>query len=119
MGDNFLKKKAAGLLDCKVEKAEVTDGRGLFAGVRGFIHISKENLGKVTKEEYTEFVTGTVETGSYRWFTILCGDGTGIQFVRPGRAVYGRVNGEGVVTDIACFITLDGEGSITRLESEI
>lgn len=51
MGDNFLKKKAAGLLDCKVEKAEVTDGRGLFAGIRGFIHISKESLGKVTKSQ--------------------------------------------------------------------
>jgi len=84
MGDNFLKKKAAGLLDCKVEKAEVTDGRGLFAGIRGFIHISKENLGKVTKEEYTEFVTGTVETGSYRWFTILCGDGNTVCKARQG-----------------------------------
>lgn len=119
MGDNFLKKEAARLLGCKVETAGVTDGRGLSAGIRGFIHISKDDLRKVTKEEYTEFVTTTVETGSYRWFTILCGDGTGIQFVRPGRAIYGRVNGEGVVTDIACFITLDGDGSITRLESEI
>lgn len=118
MGDNFLKKEAARLLGCKVETAGVTDGRGLSAGIRGFIHISKDDLRKVTKEEYTEFVTTTVETGSYRWFTIFCG-GNGIQFIRPGRAVYGKVNTEGVVTDIAGFITLDGDGSITRLESEI
>lgn len=90
----------------------VVNGSGTGAlGYRGYIRISKEILKEVTVEEYYEFCKEHVKDSvKYLWVSIICDDGTGIQFegTQYVIATYGKIDYEGVITEDVGYIRQKG-----------
>ena len=90
----------------------VINGSGTGAlGYRGYIKISKEILKEVTVEEYYEFCKEHVKDRvKYLWVSIICDDGTGIQFAGTQYtiATYGTIDYEGVIIEDIGYISQNG-----------
>lgn len=82
-------------------------------GIRGYIEIPKETLKAITEEQYAEFCERVdLLYNNYNWVTIICDDGTGVQFTgaQTQFAMYGKLDAEGVCNDCMGYInkTVDG-----------
>lgn len=86
-------------------------------GQYAYIKIAKTTLQGITEEEYRDFCTTIVEDSIYNWVSIICDDGTGIQFTGSQYiwATYGTITYEGVITDE--LGTIKDSGSCFEYES--
>lgn len=68
-------------------------------GQYAYITISKSTLESISLDEYTEFCETVVDRSIYKWVSIICDDGTGIQFTGSQYviATYGTINYQGVI----------------------
>ena len=108
----LLKCAMSPLMTAEIETDFVINGsRTDVLGRYATIKISKESLQTITMEEYAEFCTEVVDSSTYNWVSIICDDGTGIQFTDSDYiiATYGRINDEGVITKDLGYIRFTGE----------
>lgn len=72
------------------------------------VTVPKETLKATTEPEFREFCSAVVKDSGYSWVTIVCGDGTGIQFPGSfaGAAEYGMVDGYGQIDEPLGYISL-------------
>lgn len=94
-------------------EADVTNGFGTeVIGKRAYIIMPKEVLQEITEEEYATFVETSVDGSGYNWFSIICDDGTGINFAGSFSAfgTYGELDNEGCITKALGYITLTETG---------
>lgn len=90
------------LIDAGLQERFVLNGSGTKAiGYYACIKIPKATLKALTLEEYTVFCETIVKNIKYNWISIICDDGTGIQFTGSQYAIatYGTINYEGVIID--------------------
>lgn len=89
------------LLDAELQTDDVLSGSGDNIGTYAYINISKEDLESVTEEQFLNFANNVVDGSSCDYISIICDDGTGIEF--PGSnteyANYGNIDDTGVVTE--------------------
>lgn len=86
--------------------AGVFNGQNDIIGKRAYIEITKDELNAMSEQEILgEFKR--IDNTSYNWFTIVFGDGTGIQFNKTLVARYGEINDEGIVTKTTKTINLN------------
>lgn len=89
------------LLDSEIDVEPSLSGSGEVIGTWGKYTISKEEISKVTPEQFKEFmdqkVLGTMK-GVIDYATIVFGDGTGIHFI-PGVNIadYGKISEDGSI----------------------
>lgn len=76
------------------------------------VDITKAALTNTTEPEFREFCEEVVSPCSYGWVTIICGDGTGIQFAGSfaGAAEYGKIDRDGQMEEPLGYITLTDKG---------
>lgn len=86
---------AADLQHGYIRNGSGTDVIGRYA----YIKITKSTLEEITLEEYKEFCEDVVDNIIYNWVSIICDDGTGIQFTGSQYtiATYGTITYEGVI----------------------
>ncbi len=80
-------------------------------GQRAYIKLSKSGLKEITLDEYREFCEAVVDNSIYNWISIICDDGTGIQFAGSQYffASYGAIDYEGCITQEEGVIHYTGE----------
>lgn len=96
-------------------KADVYNGTGSEAiGQRAYIVLPKSALLEITAEGYAQFVNSVVKDSGYNWFTIVCDDGTGINFAGSlsSFATYGEIDSEGSITNPIGYISLTEDGYV-------
>lgn len=109
------------LMNADVQVGDVMNGtKTEKIGEWAEIRISKEVLKKVTQEQYAEFCESVVKDSGYNWFTIICEDGTGIQFAGSVHTVatYGNLDNEGCITETIGTIMMGIDGIYTYTEAE-
>lgn len=76
------------------------------------VDITKAALTNTTEPEFREFCEEVVSPCGYGWVTIICGDGTGIQFAGSfaGAAEYGKIDRDGQMEEPLGYITLTDKG---------
>lgn len=72
------------------------------------VSVPKEVLKATTEPEFRDFCSTVVKDSGYSWVTIVCGDGTGIQFPGSfaGAAEYGQIDGCGRIDDPMGYVYL-------------
>ena len=103
------------LIAAELQKGFVYNGsRTEVIGQNAWICIDKSTLKEITLEEYTEFCQNVVEGSIYNWISIICGDGTGIQFVgsQITWATYGTINYQGVIIEDIGYINQTSDGFV-------
>ncbi len=80
-------------------------------GECAYIKISKSDLKEITVDEYKEFCETVVDRSIYNWISVICDDGTGIQFSGSQYifASYGTINYEGCIMQEDGIIHYTGE----------
>lgn len=109
------------LMTAPVTVSEVKNGtKTEVIGEWAQIVVDKELLKATTMEEFVEFCNEVVDESGYNWFTISCGDGTGIQFAGSMSyvATYGTLDNEGCIVDDIGTIMLESDGSYSYSENE-
>lgn len=103
------------LKNATVFTADVYNGTGTeIIGQRAYIIFPKDALKEITAEGYSQFLGSTVKDSGYNWFSIICDDGTGINFAgsMSSFATYGEVDSEGCITKPIGYITLSENGYV-------
>lgn len=98
------------LKDAEISTAPVKSGYGSTAlGNYAFISVPKNILKTVTMEQFTDFANTIVKDSGYNWFSIMCDDGTGIQWAAslPQFATYGKIDSDKCVIETYGDITWD------------
>lgn len=72
------------------------------------VDVPKRILKETTEWEFHEFCETVVKDSGYNWVTIMCGDGTGVQFIGSfaGAAEYGKVDENGKIDEPLGYISL-------------
>lgn len=103
------------LIAAELERCSVMNGAGTeVIGVFGVVHISKSELNKITLEQYAEFCEEIVDGRDgdiYNWISIMCEDGTGIQFFSAQSAIasYGTMDADGcIIEELGDITKIDG-----------
>lgn len=95
-----------------VMTADVYDESGQnVIGRRAYITISKADLGRMTADQYLSFYQSVVRDSGYSWFSVLCGDGTGL-FIPDcvnGSAQFGSLDEEGCIVSVYGYMTVTGD----------
>lgn len=96
------------LIDAEMQSKIV--GNSLMA----YIEVDKDILRAITEEEYRAFSEEIVKNSGYNWFTIKCGDGTGIVYAGSfyACAVYGKLDADGCIEEPYRYIYLTDEGFV-------
>ena len=96
------------LIDAEMQSKIV--GNSLMA----YIEVDKDILRTITEEEYRAFSEEIVKNSGYNWFTIKCGDGTGIVYAGSfyACAVYGKLDADGCIEEPYRYIYLTDEGFV-------
>ncbi len=109
------------LMDAEVSVSDVmngtkTDKLGEWAEVQA----DKETMKGITQEQFSEFCNARVKDSGYNWYTINCGDGTGIQFAGSisSVATYGTIDNEGCITESFGTIMVQADGTYNYTEAE-
>lgn len=101
------------LKNASVFTADVYNGSSTEAiGQRAYIILTKSDLQEITAEGYSQFVSSVVKDSGYNWFSIICDDGTGINFAGSSSAfaTYGKLDNEGGIIEPIGYITLTENG---------
>lgn len=79
------------------------------AGMMAYIEITKEELRNVSQEDFKAFAETKVKGCGYNWISVMCEDGTGIQFTGGTYtiAIYGDIDCDGCVESPAGYIWLN------------
>lgn len=88
------------LMAAELKEAPVWNGSGTeIIGYRGYIEITKAELKSITVDDYKLFCETVVDDSGYNWITIICDDGTGVQFTSSlyRWASYGTIDDEGII----------------------
>ncbi|MBD5524535.1 MAG: hypothetical protein HDR04_08960 [Lachnospiraceae bacterium] len=107
------------ILGYPVHFTDVTNGFGTDTiGERAYVEISKNELKKMSEEEYSELCT-YVESLDNNWFTVVCDDGTGLVFTGCSSIIvtYGQLDDSGRI-DVSIGDILNNGDSITYAESQ-
>lgn len=101
---------AAGIMDGFILNGSQNKVLGKYAKV----YIDKADLKEISLEQYSEFCEAVLKPYLYGWTTIMCKDGTGIQFVGSQSAIatYGRVDYEGKILDAYGDIIQTADGFV-------
>lgn len=97
------------LLNAALSEADVLNGsKTEVIGQRAYITIRKDELTGITEEDFIEFVDSCVDGSGYNWVSIICEDGTGIQFAGSAKEIaeYGKLNEEGGIDELVGNIVL-------------
>ena len=100
------------LMACDVIVIDILNGSmDNVIGQRAEVHISKDDLLSITENEFIEFTENVVVPSGYNWFTIICDDGTGINFVGSNTNVieYGKLDDEGRINTLIEDIDYNAE----------
>lgn len=98
------------LMAAEISTAPVKSGDGSTTlGNYAFISVPKNILKTVTMEQFTDFANTIVKDSGYNWFSIMCDDGTGIQWAAslPQFATYGKIDSDKCVIETYGDITWD------------
>lgn len=90
------------LKDAEISTAPVKSGDGSTTlGNYAFISVPKNILKTVTMEQFTDFANTIVKDSGYNWFSIICDDGTGIQWAAslPQFATFGKMDSDKCVIE--------------------
>lgn len=104
-----------------INVADVKNGTGTeVIGKWASIEISKQELQESGKENFVSFVKSKVDGSGYNWFTLIFGDGTGLQFNESVISVgtYGEIDEDGCVTKSIGTILLKSDNSYEYSEAE-
>lgn len=103
------------LIQAELYRGFVMNGSGTKAiGQYAYIRISKETLKGITVEEYAEFCETVVQGSIYNWVSIICNDGTGLQFTGSNCTIvsYGTINYEGIIEQNIGYIKQTKDGFV-------
>jgi hypothetical protein len=103
------------LKNATVFTADVYSGTGAeIVGQRAYVILPKDALLELTADGFTQFVNTVVKDSGYNWFSIICDDGTGINFSGSiySFATYGELDSEGGITSPIGYITLSENGYV-------
>lgn len=109
------------LLDAEVSVYDVMNGtKTEKLGEWAEIQVSKAILANVTQEQFSEFCNTRVKDSGYNWYSINCGDGTGIQFAGSisSVATYGTIDNESCIIESSGTIMVQEDGTYSYTESE-
>ena len=109
------------LLDAEVSVYDVMNGtKTEKLGEWAEIQVSKAILANVTQEQFSEFCNTRVKDSGYNWYSINCGDGTGIQFAgsRSSVATYGTIDNESCIIESSGTIMVQEDGTYSYTEAE-
>lgn len=97
------------LRNASIFTADVHNGSGNeVIGQRAYIIFPKSALSEITVDAFVQFVNSNVKDSGYNWFSIICDDGTGINFAGNTYlfATYGNMDNEGSITNPIGYITI-------------
>lgn len=98
------------LLKTDFKIAEITNGANdTVPDVCGYIEIKKNELKSVTYEPFKDFVSNRVKNSGYSWVSIICDDGTGLNFRRSvaDYADYGKMDKQGRINEAIGIVMFD------------
>lgn len=101
------------LIDCTIFTSDVYNGfKTEVIGKRAYIIVTKAVLSSVTSEQFTEFTESSVGDSGCDWFSVICDDGTGLCFAGSYSAFaeYGKIDSEGVITEVVGYVSLGENG---------
>ena len=108
------------LLDAEIQTEEVfISGDEESAGIRGYINITNADLAAMTQSQYYEFYQQVLKDGSYKWFSVICPDGTGlfIPDCADGSACFCRLDNLGRQTEVHGYLIIQDDTCVYQ-ESE-
>ena len=96
------------LIDAELQSKIVGDS------LMAYIEVDKDTLKGTKEEEYRAFAEEIVRNSGYKWFSIKCGDGTGIVHAASyyACAVYGKLDSDGCIAEPYGYIYLTDNGFI-------
>lgn len=97
------------LINLQIQTANVLNGaKDTIIGERAFSSMDKQDIDKITLDQYSEFVETKVKDSGYNWYSIFFEDGTGIQWngSDPGNATYGKIDSDGCIVDSEGYIQI-------------
>lgn len=109
------------LMDAEVSVYDVMNGtKTEKLGEWAEIRVSKAILIKVTQEQFSEFCNTRVKDSGYNWYSINCGDGTGIQFAGSisSVATYGTIDNESCIVESSGTIMVQEDGTYSYTKTE-
>ena len=95
------------LLEASIQTEEVfISGDEESAGIRGYINITNADLAAMTQSQYYEFYQQVLKDSSYKWFSVICPDGTGlfIPDCADGAACFCRLDELGRQTEVHGYL---------------
>lgn len=101
------------LYNASIITADVLNGSGNeVIGQRAYIIFPKSALSEITADAFTQFVNSNVKDNGYNWFSIICDDGTGINFAGNtySFATYGIMDNNGCIAKPIGYITITENG---------
>lgn len=109
--DNFLLNAEIHTVNVYADNSETDGEASAPAGVRGYIQVSKMDLGNMTPSQYQEFYQNVLKDSDYLWFTVLCPDNTGlfIPDCQDGAACFCRLNSIGRQEQVYGYMILSGD----------
>ncbi len=103
------------LLDAEVQTEEVfISGDEESAGIRGYINISNADIAAMTHAQYYEFYQNVLKDSSYKWFSVICPDGTGlfIPDCADGAACFCRMDELGRQTEVHGYLIIQDDSCV-------
>ena len=108
------------LLEAEIQTEEVfISGDEESGGIRGYINITNEDLASMTQSQYYEFYEQVLKGSSYKWFSIICPDRTGlfIPDCSDGAACFCNLDELGRQTDVHGYLIIQ-DGTCVYQEAE-
>lgn len=109
------------LMDAEVSVYDVMNGtKTEKLGEWAEIQVSKAVMIEVTQEQFIEFCNTRVKDSGYNWYSINCGDGTGIQFASSlsSVATYGTIDNESCIVESYGTIMVQEDGTYSYTKAE-
>lgn len=102
------------LMDTELKEAETKDGASY-----AYVNITKEKLKGITLEQFTEFTNTVVKDSGYNWVSVICDDGTGLQYTGSQTMAvdYGKLDSDGCISEHQGVIMIT-EGGYEYSEDE-
>lgn len=100
------------LLDATIQTEEVfISGDEESAGIRGYINITNADLAAMTHAQYYEFYQTVLKDSSYKWFSVICPDGTGlfIPDCADGAACFCKLDELGRQTEVHGYLLIQDD----------
>lgn len=100
------------LLEADIQTEEIhIEGSDESKSIRGYINISNADLASMLPSEYYEFYDSVLKNSSYKWFSIVCPDGTGLYIpdCADGAASFCTLDELGRQTEVHGYLIVQGD----------